>query len=306
MVNKKTLIVAILILTVFITASCSGVNKPEAPGNTDAESEAKETKQAQIMEQFDKLVNDGVDIKEYISFIDENIEFLSEENAIKLIIKMEELQKEYLVKLEDEYNKDNIQAKLLQLFETEYDLAKLVPENAKDEDVKRILKDTKELGYKVETAEGMFFPVIDYAFYEKYSQYLTEDMKDYISIMAVESDKIPAKDAALVISWEELLERAFNMESFLEKHKDSVKYEDIKSLYSKYVSFIVYGLNNTPLFKYEDNTMNEKAKDAYRNAIDKDGNLSKMLKGYYEVIEKNGFKLTEEVKKYREDMMKNF
>jgi len=305
MVSKKTLIAAILILTVFIAASCNGINKP-APGNTDAESEVKEIKQIQIMEQFDKLINGRVDIKEYISFVDENIEFLSEENATKLIIKMEELQKEYLVKLEDEYNSNNIQAKLLQILEPEFDLTKLVPENVEDEEVKRILKDTYELGYKVDTAEGMFFPVIDYSFCGKYSQYLTEDMKDYIGIMSAESDKMPAKDAALVISWEELLERAFNMQSFLEKHKDSVKHEDVKSLYNKYVSFIVYGLNNTPLFKYEDNVMNNNAKAAYKNAIDKDGNLSKMLKGYYEVIEKNGFKLTEEVKKYREDMMKNF
>ncbi|NLM43909.1 MAG: hypothetical protein GX201_07865 [Clostridiales bacterium] len=305
MLNKKTLIAAILVLTVFVVSSCTGINKPAESNNSDVESGAEEIKQGQIMEQYEKLMSQKTDIREYISFADENIEFLSEENAAKLIIQMEELQKEYLDELENEYYCMD-QSILFQLYEPEYNLANLVPENVEDEEVKRILKETYELGYKVDTSEGIFFPIIDYSFYEKYSQYLTEDMKDYIGIMAVESDKMPAKDAGLVISWEEVLERAFNQESFLEKHKDSVKYEDIKNLYNKYVSFIVYGIDNTPLFKHVESTMNDEAKIAYQNSIDKDSNLSRILKEYYEVIEREGFKLTDNVKKFRDEVMKKF
>lgn len=305
MLNKKRLIAAILVLTVFVVSSCTGINKPAESNNSDVESGAEEIKQGQIMEQYEKLMSQKTDIREYISFADENIEFLSEENAAKLIIQMEELQKEYLDELENEYYCMD-QSILFQLYEPEYNLANLVPENVEDEEVKRILKETYELGYKVDTSEGIFFPIIDYSFYEKYSQYLTEDMKDYIGIMAVESDKMPAKDAGLVISWEEVLERAFNQESFLEKHKDSVKYEDIKNLYNKYVSFIVYGIDNTPLFKHVESTMNDEAKIAYQNSIDKDSNLSRILKEYYEVIEREGFKLTDNVKKFRDEVMKKF
>jgi len=305
MLNKKTLIAAILVLTVFVVSSCTGINKPAESNNSDVESGAEEIKQGQIMEQYEKLMSQKTDIREYISFADENIEFLSEENAAKLIIQMEELQKEYLDELENEYYCMD-QSILFQLYEPEYNLANLVPENVEDEEVKRILKETYELGYKVDTSEGIFFPIIDYSFYEKYSQYLTEDMKDYIGIMAVESDKMPAKDAGLVISWEEVLERAFNQESFLEKHKESVKYEDIKNLYSKYVTFIVYGIDNTPLFKHVESTMNDEAKIAYQNSIDKDSNLSRILKEYYEVIEREGFKLTDNVKKFRDEVMKKF
>ena len=305
MLNKKTLIAAILVLTVFVVSSCTGINKPAESNNSDVESGAEEIKQGQIMEQYEKLMSQKTDIREYISFADENIEFLSEENAAKLIIQMEELQKEYLDELENEYYCMD-QSILFQLYEPEYNLANLVPENVEDEEVKRILKETYELGYKADTSEGIFFPIIDYSFYEKYSQYLTEDMKDYIGIMAVESDKMPAKDAGLVISWEEVLERAFNQESFLEKHKDSVKYEDIKNLYNKYVSFIVYGIDNTPLFKHVENIMNDEAKIAYQNSIDKDSNLSRILKEYYEVIEREGFKLTDNVKKFRDEVMKKF
>jgi len=53
----------------------------------------------------------------------------------------------------------------------------------------------------------MFFPVIDYEVYKKYSEYVTEDVKEYINIMAEESNNPPAKDAALVVGWDEVLKR---------------------------------------------------------------------------------------------------
>jgi len=68
-----------------------------------------------------------------------------------------------------------------------------------DEKVRELLSKTKNSGYRVETAEGMFFPVIDYEVYKKYSEYVTEDVKEYINIMAEESNNPPAKDAALVV-----------------------------------------------------------------------------------------------------------
>ena len=155
MLNKKTLIAAILVLTVFVVSSCTGINKPAESNNSDVESGAEEIKQGQIMEQYEKLMSQKTDIREYISFADENIEFLSEENAAKLIIQMEELQKEYLDELENEYYCMD-QSILFQLYEPEYNLANLVPENVEDEEVKRILKETYELGYKVDTSEGIF------------------------------------------------------------------------------------------------------------------------------------------------------
>jgi len=47
---------------------------------------------------------------------------------------------------------------------------------------------------------------------KKYSEYVTEDVKEYINIMAEESNNPPAKDAALVVGWDEVLKRALNQE----------------------------------------------------------------------------------------------
>jgi hypothetical protein len=153
----------------------------------------------------------------------------------------------------------------------------------------------------VETAEGTFFPIMDYEFLKKYSPYASDDIKEYINIMAVESNKVPAKDAALVIGWDEVVERALAQQAFIEKYGSSDKVEAVKELNKRYLTFMLYGLNNTPLFSYEDKTMNKEAKEAYQNAIkdNKDNALIKTLSSYMELLEKSGYKFTEEADKFR-------
>jgi hypothetical protein len=122
--------------------------------------------------------------------------------------------------------------------------------------------------------------------------------------MAVESEKVPAKDAALVISWDEVLERAFSQEAYIEKYGSSPKLDSIKELYNKYHTFILFGLNNTPLFSYEDKAMDKEARTAFEKAVkdNQDSKLGQLLGSYMKVIEKNGYKLTDEVDKFRKEI----
>lgn len=312
-INKKVLIAAVLALVVSVSAGCVNVSKPTVPGGTNITnpgenqngSQYDEAKQEEIMKEYENIINKEYGISEHVSFINENIKYLSSDNASKLILKLEEMQKEYRIKLEDKYYTSNIQNKLDEIVRPDYDLSKINVENIMDEKAKKLLGETINLGYKIESTEGAFFPIIDYSFYEKYSAYATPDIKDYISIMVEESSKIPAKDAGLVISWDEILKRALNQEKFLAEHKDSVKFEDIKALYKEYVTFAVYGLDNTPLFIYGAKKMNDDAKEAYEKVIAKNGKLSQALKEYYGIIEKNGFKLNDNVENFRDDLIKN-
>lgn len=313
MINRKTLISAVLALTISISAGCTVVNKTEEPekanieesGKYDDGAEVDEVKQESIMKEYENIINKENAISEYIFFLNENIKYLSPDNASKFIIKAEEMQKENLTKLEEKYYESDIQVKLNETFKPEYDLANIKVNNVKDEKVRKLLEETINLGYKVETAEGTFFPIIDYSFYKKNAAYATSDIRAYIDIMAEESDKVPAKDAALVISWDELFQRSFNLEEFMSKHKDSAKFEEVSVLYNKYLNFAIYGLNNTPLFNYEDNKINADAKAAYEKAIGKESRLSQVLKEYYQLIEKNGFELNDSIRSYRDDLVKN-
>jgi hypothetical protein len=100
-----------------------------------------------------------------------------------------------------------------------------------DEELRTLLIEARDSGYKVETAEGMFFPVVNYEFHKKYGTYVTPDIKEYIDLMAVESGNMPAKDAAIVISWEEVLKRALEQEKFILENESSIRRQEVKELY---------------------------------------------------------------------------
>jgi len=274
-----------------------GANDEKAGNEADEEADNQEIKHA-----FDELIkNDDITLEEIIGFLDENMGKLSKNDASALLIRFEELQKENLSSLEEQYFSEGVQNKIYNTVDPGSPLDLDNIDSVKDPELKELLVKTRDSGYKVETAEGMYFPVLDYEFYKKYAAYTNDDIKEYVDLMAVESNKVPAKDAALMIGWDELVKRALKMEEFIFTYVDSVKFDDVKDLYDKYVNFIIYGLNNTPLFSYDKKTMNEKARAAYTDVVREPGDsrLLQILKDYLKVIENNNYTLTDEVETYR-------
>jgi hypothetical protein len=305
--NKKKLarLGLISVLSVFlITGLLTGCTSPEQvtpPGPVVQEPQINETA---IMDSYKKLIESGAEPKAGFEFLDENAKDLSKENVALIVNGLEKLQKEYLPKLEEKYNVgQEIQTELAKLYIAKKNIND--PKNIETEALKSLIDETAKSGYKVETAEGMFYPVINYSIYKNYSKYLPEDLNSYIEIMSVESDKVPAKDAALVIGWNELIERALNQEAFIKKYTDSSKLPEVSELYKKYVTFTFLGLNNTPLFEYDTNVMTEDAKKAYLS-IDfttNDSQLKKDLKDFMELLKDSNYKLTPEIDKFRKDII---
>lgn len=291
MLKKLALIILCLSLVV-IAAGCNTKKQTDA---------AKEPKTNMIMSDFRTLTEKASSAEEVANFINNNIANVSKEDASKMVDGFEKIQQKNLPQFENMFAQDDMQNKI----NSEYK-AITAQSDIKDNELKGLLAKTKNSGYKVETAEGFFFPIIDYGFYKNFSSYVTPDMKDYIDIMAEESDKVPAKDAALVIGWDEVLKRALNQEKFINTHRDSVKANEIKQLYKKYVTFTLYGLNNTPLFSYDSKTLDSNAREVYLNAVTYTGDseLLKTLGGFLDLVKNNNFKLTNEVEKYREDVIK--
>ena len=163
-------------------------------------------------------------------------------------------------------------------------------------------------GYKVETAEGFFFPVIDYTIYRKYYQALPADLAAYFELMAVESEETPVKDAALMISWEEILKRALRQEEFIKEYAASEQVDAVKELLKRYVTFALFGCNNTPLFSYDTKKMKPEAKAAYlkHSWDEKQGSFSALMKEYLKVLAENDYRLSEEVDEYRKNAAASF
>lgn len=293
MVSKKIIIAIVLVLALALQIGCS------------AQSNQEDT-QKPIMDEFDALLKTDIGLAEVIEYIDHNIALLSKENASIMIAALEETQKNNLPELDEKfYSDDSVQNKMNQIYKPGFDINDI--DNVDGGELKDLLVETRDTGYKVETAEGMYFPIINYEFYNKYSSYVTADVKEYIDIMAVESGKVPAKDAALVIGWDEVLERALSQEKFIEQHPDSIKINDIKELYKKYVTFTLFGLNNTPLFSYDSKTMRDDAKSVYMKAVESNESSGYMetLREFLDVLEKDNYRLTDEVDKYRKSVSEN-
>ncbi|HEY9059886.1 MAG TPA: hypothetical protein VIO64_05180 [Pseudobacteroides sp.] len=256
-----------------------------------------------IMSDFKGIIAKSSSISDVAKFVDGNIEFVSTSDAVLMAIEFEKAQKAYLPKLEEKYYKGDIQVKFGKEYSKDFDINKIY--ETKDSVLKKLLDETKAGGYRVETAEGMFFPTINYEFYKKYKPYLTLDLKEYVDIMATESNKVPAKDAALVIGFDEVLRRAQVQGEFINRFKDSAKQNDVKELYKKYVIFSLFGCNNTPLFSYDTKMMAEKTRAVYKEfaASNPGDSFAEVIKGFMDVVERSNYKLTDLVEKYRNNQI---
>lgn len=255
--------------------------------------------QSKIMSEFDTLLASKAKASAIIESIDKNISKLSKENATIMMSKLEEVQKKDLPQLEEKYYAEAIQAEMQKFYTVDFDLNKL--DEIKTAEIKELLTETKAMGYKIETAEGTFFPVMNYEFYKKYSDYVSEDMKEYIEIMARESNETPIKDAALMIDWNEITKRALAQEQFVKNYGSSVKVDAVRELHMRYLTFMLYGANNTPLFSYDTNIMQSEAKDVYTAAVknNPDTATMQMLGKYMEILDKTNYKFSDEADKFR-------
>jgi len=305
--NLYALIIALVVGTSGLLGGCTAGADKENVKDINVQANIDEQKsnenQAKINEDFKSLMKSS-SVIDILKFIDNNISKVSNNDASAMLTALEKAQKSYLPKLEEKYyTQEGIQGKISRVYKADFDINKI--DNIEDAKLKELLTETRDSGYRVDTAEGMFYPVINYEAYKKYSNFVAQDIKDYIELMAVESKKAPAKDAALVISWDEMINRAASQQKFIDQNRESVKLQDVKNLYKKYITFTFLGLNNTPLFNYTTKAMVPEAKKAYMNTavISNNNAYYSLVSDYLKVLEKNNYSLTSEVDKYRKDTM---
>jgi len=87
-----------------------------------------------------------------------------------------------------------------------------------------------------------------------------------------EQNNPATENAILRITWEELAQRTYEMELFIQTYKDQkLISEDASWLYGNYMNALVMGTNGTPIFNYETHAFSEAAKTAYAAFINKHG-----------------------------------
>lgn len=303
--NKKQVSAVFLIgLFALSIAGCSGADAGQtAPPAPQPAAQAEDGKGAAAIAAFNVLAGkQGVRAAELLAALEGSIRSVSRNEATAMIVAAEGAQKRDLPRLEEMLSADGLQRKLDRFYRTGIDLGKAG--EIADAELRAAMLAVRDGGYRVETAEGMYFPVIDYGRYRQYRELITADLAAYIDLMAAESDRAPAKDAALVIGWNEIVRRAFAQENFLRTYEDSPRARDVRNLYRRYLGFVFYGANNTPLFIYDSLTMNAEAKTAYAAASGGDSRLAARLREYMDLLAKKGYRLDAEVEEYRKQAVR--
>jgi len=278
-------------------------NSSELPGN-DA-SDSGEHSEASTGSDYETIMADTkMSPADMLVYIRENGEKLSAGQTANLVLRLEQLQTDGLTAMTERYF-DADQSELLTDKTYDFETGEINIDSIKNESLREVLADARRNGYRTETAEGSFFPVIDYSIYENFSSMLPEDLSSYFSLMAVESGNKPASDGGLVIGWDEVINRAISQEQFILKYGQSQKLNEVKELYGKYVNFIFDGssLPNAEHFTYDTKTLEPRLKESLLKAAAKNGNspLEKTISEYLKVLKKNNYRLTAEVKQFREN-----
>ncbi|QJC50751.1 hypothetical protein HGI30_03630 [Paenibacillus albicereus] len=239
-----------------------------------------------------------------VNYLNNHLSKVDSWTASMMVLRLENAQNAALGKLQKRYESSSVQKAIDAAWRaggsgTYTSLLKHV----KGDTARKLLTDSRDQGYAVATAEGMFFPIVNYPLYENWKSRVTADIQLYVKMMADEVRKPTLRDAGLVISWGELLQRNLEQEKFLMQFKGSNRYTQVKSQYELTKMNVYYGSNNTPLFDYETKKIEAEALAAYKRAV-ASGDASKSplllkLSSFLKVVEKNDGKLTDELNLWR-------
>jgi hypothetical protein len=299
----KEIIVGILILAmllVLVFSGCkpeqevnNGSGTEEEPGEeepdsgTGTEEPGEETGNGDedIINAFNKLLDQGARSYQVISFIDENMTEISPEGFDILLEKLEMVQKEDIQYYTDLLFEDDWQNRLNAIFHRDIESEDIA--DIEDMQLKELMTEIFQGGFKLVALEGSFYPYIDYEFFKRYAEYLSQMYFDYINVMALESNKISSRDAALTISWDELALRLINCEEFLLNYPDeTIRKRAAGELYMRYLVSYIVGQNNTPSRNYENNIVYPEVLESYDKLILEypDYITTDLIRSYQEIL----------------------
>ncbi|CAH1209056.1 hypothetical protein PAECIP111893_02969 [Paenibacillus plantiphilus] len=197
-------------------------------------------------EPSNKTIKSAATAKEAITILEEALSLLSPEQADAAIIELEEFYREDLSKVKDLFLRDDHQAALEHMEEpiTEADVDGLA-----DPESKQLAVDAIAGKYRLINGEAVV-PIVNYrALAAAYSKHLSPAMGAYLDIMAAESDDPAIADASISVPWEELADRAMNIEAYLVEYPKSPRYDYLKLQLGRYLWRFFNGSSNTEIFQ---------------------------------------------------------
>lgn len=280
---KKLVLITLIGLLVF--TGCDDSNSNNAKEEEIIDNQEEQINEAQddngIMDEYSTILKATEEPKEVVEFVDMNIGNLETKNANKMALKLSE----YLTQF---YGYNSQYWGTFESLSKYYEYpAGIEPDKIKETDLREFYDNLMDTGYKLEMMEGMVNPIVDYRWMSKYDAYLSEDITDFFSLCALESDELCAKDAGLVISWDELGKRAIAAEVYLSKYSESQAADNALGRYKEYLRMYMLGLSNTSVADYQSNKVIDEVLQSYNKLIkENEGTATaEAIENYIQILE---------------------
>lgn len=276
----------------------------ENPSTTEAIAQKTEEEQVQILSEFIQMTeNPDTGVSNLIAYLDQSIPFLSDENVDAMLNAFEAVHIMQTGELDADFMSEESQTLL-----ASFQIADLKSKQVTDEKVLALLNKIEAMGYKIEQVEGFIGPFVDYGFYLKYADYGTESCQKYFSLMKTESDLPAVFDMGLVISWEELINRAVAVDEFVTLYPESIFCDNAKIMLQGYLDLFFNGTLNVTSFDESTLKMNENLVQAITHYEFKNQNLKivEVIRMYQDLLMRSEYTKNGEIEQFIQETIENY
>ncbi|MDG0808319.1 hypothetical protein [Cohnella rhizosphaerae] len=262
---------------------------PSGPSASPAASPTSEAgNDAALLEAFKEQAQSDLSAAELNKALDDKLAQASPETGDALLREMLAYYDRSLPGMEKKLEAQNVQQALQKL---EWPPTSDQIGQIKDEQARSLVQEAIDGGYKLETTEGFYFPVVDYGKLKRTDPRVTAVTKDYVALLAVESDQKSASDGGLVIERSEVAARGAQAEAYVAAHPEAPERKQAEDLFAtRYIPFLLMGLDNTPVFDFDTFKIDTQVKAAIEKAIsDYPGTVTaKLAQEYLAILDKTG------------------
>ncbi len=292
---KKRINIFIILIVLVLVATLSGCKKKDLEttdpvnGSTNGmeDSGDKEKTREQIMSEFDNILVKGK-LEEVIEFIDENITKLSQIEGDKMVSELEGILYKSLDATTDKILQGDTNGELMRIAGTELFFPEDKIKDIQDEKFREEITKIINSKYKLINLEESYYPIPDYEKMKQYNSYISDEIKEYIEIKAIDSNEPVAVDAGLRITYDDLASRIVKIEKYIEKYSGGQKYEEMLGNYKNKLAIYLGGLDNTPIADYQTKKIFDDVLESYKKTSNiKDSSTAFVVKKYISAIEEN-------------------
>ena len=143
------------------------------------------------------------------------------------------------------------------------DIVNATHKNGVSKIAKEFEKQVAKSDFDIIAEEGGIYLKIKSSYLKKeISSLLDTNANEFLNLYCEDNNKECCRDAAFVISKEELANRIYKWGTLAEKSKDKPYFIYAKGYYDSYLNFLFVGLDNTPAFDWQTNEFNQESMEA--------------------------------------------